>query len=83
MATDRLTQLQDLVHNLEELFAIALDELRTPVAAPPPKTGFEGTPGQAQEDTEPAPEDVGKLFSRLIVQRGKAIDQFIGFLPTA
>ena len=28
-------------------------------------------------------DEVGRLFSRLIVQRAKAIDEFVGFLPTA
>lgn len=81
MATDRLTQLQDLVHNLEELFAVSLDVLRNP-ARPAAPTGFEGKPGEGGPAVPP-PENVGKVFSRLIVQRAKAIDRFIGFLPTA
>mmetsp|Transcript_422 Transcript_422/g.1195 ORF Transcript_422/g.1195 Transcript_422/m.1195 type:complete len:189 (-) Transcript_422:692-1258(-) len=91
MATDRLTQLQDLVHNLEELYSISLDELRNPAraaaaaaaAAAQQTSGFEGAPGEPAPTAPSIPDDAGKLFSRLIVQRAKAIDQFIGFLPTA
>eukprot|EP00040_Diaphanoeca_grandis_P016454 m.84857 g.84857 ORF g.84857 m.84857 type:complete len:174 (-) comp25817_c0_seq1:93-614(-) len=67
---DRLTQLQNLVFDVEELFAISIDEIqRNPVAA-----------NDTVQKTQP-PQDAAKLFAGLIGQRSRVINEFIDYLP--
>eukprot|EP00041_Stephanoeca_diplocostata_P006037 m.73850 g.73850 ORF g.73850 m.73850 type:complete len:178 (+) comp16131_c0_seq1:92-625(+) len=77
---DRLSQLQDLVFKLEELICISIDELRRDPKAVHHAANVK--PPQSIESQHHEHSNPGKLFAKLIVERSRAIEQFIGFLPT-
>ncbi|KAF0296737.1 Mediator of RNA polymerase II transcription subunit 21 [Amphibalanus amphitrite] len=77
---DRLTQLQDAVNELAELFCNSVGILQQQ-AAPGHFPGFDRAGGRTPQHVQPA-EDYAQLFATLIGRKAKDIDTLIDSLPS-
>jgi len=77
---DRLTQLQDAVNELAELFCNSVGILQQQ-AQPGHFPGFDRAGGRTPQQTQPS-EDYAQLFATLIGRKAKDIDTLIDSLPS-
>ena len=77
---DRLTQLQDAVNELAELFCNGVGILQQQ-AVPGHFPGFDRAGGRTPQHGQPA-EDYAQLFATLIGRKTKDIDTLIDSLPS-